>query len=59
MKRLTTISILDMKKLLVLTALAALFVLPTEAQEKKSPSFDEVITSRPSIHNYDATQYSI
>ena len=45
-----------MKELFVLTALAALFVLPTEAQEKKTPSFDEVITSRRSIRNYDATK---
>ena len=38
-----------------MTALAALSVLPTMAQEVKSPSFDEVLTSRRSIRNYDAT----
>ena len=45
-----------MKKLFVLTALAALSVLPTMAQEVKSPSFDEVLTSRRSIRSYDATK---
>ena len=45
-----------MKKLFVLTALAVLSVLPTAAQEMKSPSFDEVLTSRRSIRSYDATQ---
>ena len=45
-----------MKKLIVLTSLAALFILPCYAQEKKSPSFDEVISSRRSIRNYDATK---
>lgn len=45
-----------MKKLFVLTALAALSVLPTMAQEMKSPSFDEVLTSRRSIRSYDATK---
>ena len=45
-----------MKKLFVLTALAALLVLPTMAQEMKSPSFDEVLTSRRSIRSYDATK---
>ena len=45
-----------MKKLFVLTALAALSVLPTMAQETKSPSFDEVLNSRRSIRKYDATK---
>ena len=45
-----------MKKLFVLTAWAALSVLPTMAQEMKSPSFDEVLTSRRSIRSYDATK---
>lgn len=45
-----------MKKNLFLTVLAALFVLPTVAQEKSSPSFDEVLTSRRSIRSYDATK---
>ncbi len=45
-----------MNKLLVLTALAALFVLPGCAQQKNSPSFDEVLNSRRSIRNYDATK---
>ena len=45
-----------MKKLLVLAALAALFVLPDCAQQKNSPSFDEVLNSRRSIRNYDAAK---
>lgn len=45
-----------MKKKLFLTVLAALFVLPAVAQEKSSPSFDEVLTSRRSIRSYDATK---
>ena len=45
-----------MNKLLVLTALAALFVLPGCAQQKNSPSFDEVLNSRRSIRNYDVTK---
>jgi len=45
-----------MKRIVLLTALAALFVLPGVAQEKKSPSFDEVLTSRRSIRSYDATK---
>lgn len=45
-----------MKRLMVLTALAALFVLPSCSQEKKSPSFDEVLTTRRSIRSYDATK---
>ncbi|MCR4959296.1 MAG: nitroreductase family protein [Prevotella sp.] len=44
-----------MKKLFVLTALAALMVLPGSAQVK-SPSFDEVLMSRRSIRSYDATK---
>jgi nitroreductase len=39
-----------------MTALAALMVVPAVAQEKKSPSFDEVLTSRRSIRKYDATK---
>ena len=45
-----------MKRILFLTALVALMVLPANAQEKKSPSFDEVLTSRRSIRSYDATK---
>lgn len=45
-----------MKRLIVLTALAALFILPGYSQEKKSPSFDEVLTTRRSIRYYDATK---
>ena len=45
-----------MKKIVLITALAALFVLPGTAQEKKSPSFDEVLTTRRSIRSYDATK---
>ena len=45
-----------MKRLIVLTALAALFILPGYSQEKKLPSFDEVLTTRRSIRNYDATK---
>ena len=44
-----------MKRLFVLTALAALMVLPGCAQVK-SPSFDEVLMSRRSIRSYDATK---
>jgi nitroreductase len=45
-----------MKRIVLLTALSALFVLPGVAQEKQSPSFDEVLTSRRSIRSYDATK---
>ena len=45
-----------MKRILFLTALVALMVLPANAQEKKSPSFAEVLTSRRSIRSYDATK---
>jgi hypothetical protein len=45
-----------MKRIFLLTALAALFILPSVAQEKKSPSFDEVLTTRRSIRSYDATK---
>ena len=45
-----------MKRLFLLSALAVLFVLPGCSQEKKSPSFDEVLNSRRSIRNYDATK---
>ena len=34
----------------------ALMVLPGCSQEKKSPSFDEVLTTRRSIRSYDATK---
>ncbi len=44
-----------MKRLFVLTTLAALMVLPGSAQVK-SPSFDEVLMSRRSIRSYDATK---
>ena len=45
-----------MKRIVLLTALSALFVLSGVAQEKQSPSFDEVLTSRRSIRSYDATK---
>lgn len=44
-----------MKRLILLSALAALFVMPGCSQEK-SPSFDEVLNSRRSIRSYDATK---
>ena len=40
----------------LLTAIAALTMLPAVAQEKSSPSFDEVLTTRRSIRSYDATK---
>lgn len=43
-----------MKRQVLLITLALLVVLPSLAQQKKSPSFDEVITSRRSIRSYDA-----
>jgi nitroreductase len=42
-----------MKRIVLLTALAALMVLPTVAQEKKNPSFTDVVTTRRSIRSYD------
>ena len=47
-----------MKKLIVLTTLSALLALPGCAQTKTSdaPSFDEVLSTRRSIRNYDATK---
>ena len=47
-----------MKRLIVLTTLSALFALPGCAQTKSSdaPSFDEVLSTRRSIRNYDATK---
>jgi len=45
-----------MKRTVILTALAALMMLPAVAQEKLSPSFDEVLTTRRSIRSYDATK---
>ena len=45
-----------MKRILFLPALVALFVLPAFAQEKQSPSFDEVLNNRRSIRSYDATK---
>ena len=42
-----------MKRILLLSALAALFVLPGAAQEKTSPTFDEVLTGRRSVRSYD------
>lgn len=44
-----------MKRTIVMIVLAALMVLPGCSQTK-SPSFDEVLTSRRSIRNYDATK---
>jgi nitroreductase len=49
------IDLTTMKRLFVLTTLAALMVLPGSAQVK-SPSFDEVLMSRRSIRSYDATK---
>ena len=43
-----------MKRLIIFTALAALLVLPSSAQKKSSPSFDDVMSSRRSIRSYDA-----
>jgi nitroreductase len=45
-----------LKKLLLSTALAALFVLPGSAQEKSSLSFTDVVNTRRSIRSYDATK---
>ena len=45
-----------MRKEILLTAFAALLMQPLVAQEKKSPSFDEVLTTRRSIRSYDATK---
>jgi nitroreductase len=48
-----------MKRLIVLTALAALMVLPGYAQEvgqTAPPSFNDVLTTRRSIRSYDATK---
>ena len=48
-----------MKRLIVISALAVLFVLPGCSQEKASTaslSFDEVLNSRRSIRSYDATK---
>ena len=48
-----------MKRFIVISVLAALFVLPGNSQEKvstNSPSFDEVLNSRRSIRSYDATK---
>ena len=51
-----------MKRLIILTTLAALAVLPGRSQtasaggDQQSPSFDEVLTSRRSIRSYDATK---
>ena len=45
-----------MRKEILLTAFAALLMQPLVAQEKKSPSFDEVLTSRRSVRSYDATK---
>ena len=45
-----------MKRLFVFVALATLVVLPGCSQEKKSPSFDEVLTTRRSVRSYDATK---
>ena len=42
-----------MRRQITMIALAMLSVLPVLAQEKKSPSFDEVLTSRRSIRSYD------
>ena len=45
-----------MRRKLFLTALAMMMLLPVVAQEKQSPSFDEVLTTRRSIRSYDVTK---
>ena len=45
-----------MKRIFVLGALVTLMVLPGCSQEKKSSSFDEVLTTRRSIRSYDAAK---
>lgn len=45
-----------MKKIVLLTVLTTLFALPSAAQEKQSPSFDEVLISRRSVRSYEATK---
>ena len=49
---------MTMKRMIALSALAVMLILPSCAQENTStkPSFDEVLTSRRSIRNYDATK---
>ena len=45
-----------MKRVILIGAMVALFALPGCSQEKASPSFDEVLTTRRSIRSYDATK---
>ena len=45
-----------MKRLVLLSAMVVLFGLPGYSQEKVSPSFDEVFTTRRSICSYDAAK---
>lgn len=45
-----------MKKIVLLTVLTTLFAPPSAAQEKQSPSFDEVLISRRSVRSYEATK---
>lgn len=45
-----------MKRLVLLSAMVVLFGLPGYSQEKVSPSFDEVLTTRRSIRSYDAAK---
>ena len=45
-----------MKRFIAFAVLAVLMVLPSYSQTSPSPSFDEVLTTRRSIRNYDATR---
>jgi hypothetical protein len=45
-----------MKRFIAFAVLAVLMVLPSYSQTSPSPSFDEVLTTRRSIRNYDATK---
>lgn len=45
-----------MKRRVLLSAMVVLFGLPGYSQEKVSPSFDEVLTTRRSIRSYDAAK---
>jgi nitroreductase len=45
-----------MKRIITFAVLAVLMVLPSYSQTSPSPSFDEVLTTRRSIRNYDATK---
>ena len=45
-----------MKRFIAFAVVAVLMVLPSYSQTSPSPSFDEVLTTRRSIRNYDATK---